>query len=146
MIKSIMFIAFCLLFLINSCEFSTNNEVPRDGSNESEYSLQKSMEGKKFNYDKIDYYRETYTMEDVEQFAYSIAKSLKDKKMRKLIKELQNNSKNKEKIIEASSLLSFEYYDSENKVEKSFMKLIEKNIKKAYKNNFKNKFENMDFG
>jgi hypothetical protein len=135
-----------ITIVLLSCEYSTENQILDPESESNNYSLQKQMEGKKFNYDKLDYYRTTYDMQDVELLAYSIAKVLKDEKVRKVFKKLHDNSKNSEKIIEASSLLNFTYFDDDSKVEKSFKKLIEQNTKEVNKENIKNKFGNLDFG
>ncbi len=145
--KRIVFKILVLLsLLLFSCELSTNIVEQNTQTYSNTFSLEKSMKGKLFNIDKITLYRETYTMQDVEQIAYSLARTLKDKDIRKIFKQLQDNSKNSEKILEASTLLKFMIYDNKTMKTKSFLDLMKENIDQRHRNNFIDKMGNLDFG
>lgn len=148
-LNKLIFSILILSIYFNSCQRNENSIVePADLNKSTEYSaLLKSSTDNFFDFEKIPYYKSKYGMDDVEEIALYLAKSLKDKSLRKIFKKAKNASYNTEQILEASTFLNFEFTDEKNNNAKiSFLEKLLKHTDAKNKDKFKSKIENLEFG
>ncbi len=136
-----LFLFIVFPFFLASCsDNAENNPINPDVNFSAATNILQINTSKKFDKDKIEYYRQKYKAEDFKEIALLLSKALSDKKTRMDLKESINKSTYVEQILEGS-----EYLNKKSGTSGILEKMLN-HVSTDKKFNFKNKIENLDFG